>query len=149
MTKSGSALLFFLIKAAITVSLIVVIFMKIDFSVLARHLDRREVAPFSSLGRASRDAGRSTPSIRHGVLLSPDSRRCKRLRQAKRRGGEGAPLDPGPRLGAAPAGAARPDSTGRPGRALDGGEVLCRQLAFAPRVEQRGQVAGGGGDRLG
>jgi len=39
MTKSGSALLFFLIKAAITVSLIVVIFMKIDFSVLARHLD--------------------------------------------------------------------------------------------------------------
>jgi hypothetical protein len=39
MTKSGSALLFFLIKAAITASLIVVIFMKIDFSVLARHLD--------------------------------------------------------------------------------------------------------------
>jgi uncharacterized membrane protein YbhN (UPF0104 family) len=39
MTKSGSAILFFLIKAAITVSLIVVIFMKIDFSVLARHLD--------------------------------------------------------------------------------------------------------------
>ena len=39
MTKSRSALLFFLIKAAITVSLIVVIFMKIDFSVLARHLD--------------------------------------------------------------------------------------------------------------
>jgi uncharacterized membrane protein YbhN (UPF0104 family) len=39
MTKSGSALLFFLIKAAITVSLIVVIFVKIDFSVLARHLD--------------------------------------------------------------------------------------------------------------
>ena len=39
MTKSGSALLFFLVKAAITISLIVVIFMKIDFSVLARHLD--------------------------------------------------------------------------------------------------------------
>jgi glycosyltransferase 2 family protein len=39
MTKSASALLFFLLKAAITVSLIVVIFMKIDFSVLARHLD--------------------------------------------------------------------------------------------------------------
>jgi glycosyltransferase 2 family protein len=39
MTKSRSALLFFLIKAAISVSLIVVIFMKIDFSVLTRHLD--------------------------------------------------------------------------------------------------------------
>jgi glycosyltransferase 2 family protein len=39
MTKSRSALFVFLIKAAITMSLIVVIFMKIDFSVLARHLD--------------------------------------------------------------------------------------------------------------
>jgi glycosyltransferase 2 family protein len=39
MTKSATTLLFFLLKAAITVSLIVVIFMKIDFSVLARHLD--------------------------------------------------------------------------------------------------------------
>jgi hypothetical protein len=39
MTKSGSTLLFFLIKAAITVVLIVVIFMKMDFSVVARDLD--------------------------------------------------------------------------------------------------------------
>ena len=39
MSKSTSALLFVLLKAAITVSLIVVIFMKIDFSALARHLD--------------------------------------------------------------------------------------------------------------
>jgi len=44
MTKSASALLFFLIKAAITASLIVVIFMKIDFSVLARHLDAGSAA---------------------------------------------------------------------------------------------------------
>ncbi len=39
MTKWGSVLLFLLVKAAITITLIVVIFMKIDFSVLARHLD--------------------------------------------------------------------------------------------------------------
>jgi hypothetical protein len=39
MKKSGSVLLFSLVKAAITVSLIVLIFAKVNFSALARHLD--------------------------------------------------------------------------------------------------------------
>jgi uncharacterized membrane protein YbhN (UPF0104 family) len=39
MKKTGPALLLFLLKAAITISLIAVIFTKVDFSVLARHLD--------------------------------------------------------------------------------------------------------------
>jgi glycosyltransferase 2 family protein len=39
MKKTGSALALFFLKAAITVSLIVVIVTKIDFSALARHLD--------------------------------------------------------------------------------------------------------------
>jgi uncharacterized membrane protein YbhN (UPF0104 family) len=39
MKKTGTSLALFLLKAAITVSLIVVIFTKIDFSALARHLD--------------------------------------------------------------------------------------------------------------
>jgi uncharacterized membrane protein YbhN (UPF0104 family) len=39
MKKTGSVILFSLLKAAITVSLIVLIFTGVDFSVLARHLD--------------------------------------------------------------------------------------------------------------
>jgi uncharacterized membrane protein YbhN (UPF0104 family) len=40
MKKTGSVLLFSLVKAAITISLIAVICTRVDFSVLARHLDR-------------------------------------------------------------------------------------------------------------
>src|SRR5262249_14073999 len=44
MKKTGTSLALFFLKAAITVSLIVVIFTKIDFSALARHLDASGVA---------------------------------------------------------------------------------------------------------
>src|SRR5262249_59284828 len=44
MKKTGTSLALFFLKAAITVSLIVVIFTKIDFSALARHLDGSGVA---------------------------------------------------------------------------------------------------------